>query len=561
MPVSGEYTWSESVGQIEVAIPLKGVSVKKVDVFTASTILKVSYPPFLLDLNLHDEIDEECSRAVLENGTLKICLSKREVKRWGQPCFEGTKREIKERRSLALQQRDEMIQMQIQKVSRKKVEEERIVFRKHMALEEKERKRLDEIKATEKVDAENAMYDAFSQLQNVKACEKTMLKSENIEADGVDVSAEDTASKSSVDGTLQAQFDARQNPQDCAEESIKLEIKPKLDMPPPRKEVQTSFRHTPRLFKTPSRESTVKQEQEFIIKNSSNLKKNFLLNGTNIGDVDPVWLNAKGNEFYRKGDYCSAINAFTEALQADETLVPALGSRAACYLHLREGASCVNDCLTTLRMNETIEAFFDTVHEQAQFRTETHIRLAFAFCLLEKYENAMEHFAKAQSENPKDNKTDEVVIQGMRFIEANRWKVNADECFAKGHLERANELYSNALSVDPTHTKARMNRAACHLQMKNYAACIGDCEIAMSQCKRTDSDSGRVSAMLLPKPSVQRKWIVALLCRRAAAKDLSKDFQGALDDLEEARKTIHPTDDIDIEAVKKSLERFKKEIE
>jgi tetratricopeptide (TPR) repeat protein len=216
-------------------------------------------------------------------------------------------------------------------------------------------------------------------------------------------------------------------------------------------------------------------------------------------------------------------------------------------------------------MNEAIEAHFDTVHEQAQFRTETHIRLAFAFCLLEEYENAMEHFAKAQSENLKDKKTDEVAIQGMRhleiFIEANRWKVNADECFAEGHLGRANELYSNALSVDPTHTKARMNRAACHLLMKNYAACIGDCEIALSQCKRTGSDSGLVSAMLLPKPSVQRKWIVALLCRRAAAKELGKDFQGALEDLEEARKTIHPTDDIDIETVEKSLERFKKHIE
>jgi len=161
MPVSGEYTWSESDGCIEIAIPLKGVSAKKVDVFTASTILKVSYPPFLVDLNLHDEIDEDSSRAVLENGTLKIRLSKRKVGRWGRPQFEGKKEEINQRRRMALQERDERTQREMEKVSQKKVEEERMVFRKHMALGEKERQRLDDIKSTQKKDAEDAMHDAF----------------------------------------------------------------------------------------------------------------------------------------------------------------------------------------------------------------------------------------------------------------------------------------------------------------------------------------------------------------------------------------------------------------
>jgi hypothetical protein len=297
MPVSGEYTWSESDGCIEIAIPLKGVSAKKVDVFTASTILKVSYPPFLVDLNLHDEIDEDSSRAVLENGTLKIRLSKRKVGRWGRPQFEGKKEEINQRRRMALQERDERTQREMEKVSQKKVEEERMVFRKHMALGEKERQRLDDIKSTQKKDAEDAMHDAFSRLQNVKACEESLSKIENAGAERVGVSGQDSAIKSSVDGNLHKKVDARPNPLDCADESIKHEIKPKLGVPPPRKAVQTSFRHTPRFFKTPRRESTAKREQEFIIKNSAHLRKNALLNGDDIGDVDPVWLTANGNEF------------------------------------------------------------------------------------------------------------------------------------------------------------------------------------------------------------------------------------------------------------------------
>ncbi len=42
--------------------------------------------------------------------------------------------------------------------------EERMVFRRHMALEEAERKRLDYIKATEKKNAVDAMYNAFGQM-------------------------------------------------------------------------------------------------------------------------------------------------------------------------------------------------------------------------------------------------------------------------------------------------------------------------------------------------------------------------------------------------------------
>ncbi|KAL3823286.1 hypothetical protein ACHAXA_003434 [Cyclostephanos tholiformis] len=546
MPVLAEYTWNESHRHIEVAIPLKGVSSKKVDVFVASTILKVSFPPFLLDLDLHDEIDEDSSRAVHENGALKISLSKRTVGRWGQPHFIGTKEVIKERRRKALQERDEKIQRHIERVSQKKVEEERTVFQKHMVLEEKERRRIDEIKATEKKDAEDAMYDAFSKLQNATGCEKSTGK------------AESTGGKAKV--SLRKKLDARPDPQDNAEESAKLGIKPELDTPPPRKAVQTFFRHTPRLFKTPSRESTVKQEQEFIVKNSSNLKMNALLNGRDIGDVDPVWLTAKGDEFYIKGDYCSAINAFTEALRVDGTLVLALSGRAACYLHLREGACCVKDCLACLAApNEAIEAHFDTVHELARFRTKTHIRLALAFSLIGEYENAMVHFSKAH----KRDETNEVVIHGMKhletYIEANRWKEKADECYTRGNLEMANELYSKALSVDPTHTKALMNRAACRLLMKKSADCIIDCELALSQCKRQGFDSSSLmSSMLHPKPSVKRKWIVALLCRRSAAKEHGNDFQGALNDLEEAMYTIRPTDDIDINTIDTSIERVKK---
>ena len=49
-----------------------------------------------------------------------------------------------------------------------------------------------------------------------------------------------------------------------------------------------------------------------------------------------------------------------------------------------------------------------------------------------------------------------------------------------------------------------------------------------------------------------------LLCRRAAARRLAKDLDGALADLEEARTTVRCNDDI--EAVEKSIACLKKEM-
>ena len=285
MPIAGQYTWSETDSHIEIAIPLKGVSIKKVDVFTASNILKVSFAPFLLDLNLYKEIDEENSRAVFKNGTLKICLSKKESGTlWNQLCFEGTKEEVQQRREMALTERSERVKKQMENAAAKKVEEERMVFQQHMALEERERQRLDAKKAAEKKQAEDAVHETFTQLTLQSNDNVSKSQSENsncmssTEGQRVLISADNTNNNEEPrDSTTKKES----NQQEDDSSSTKLDYsteQQQQQQPPPRQVVQGTFTHTPRLFKTPSRESTIKQEQQFIMKNRSNLSKNVLLN-------------------------------------------------------------------------------------------------------------------------------------------------------------------------------------------------------------------------------------------------------------------------------------------
>jgi len=282
MPINGEYTWSETTDKIEISIPLKGVSVKKVDVFTTSKQLKISYSPFLLDVNLFNDIDEDRSRAVLKNGMLKISLPKKEIELWNQLEFKGTKQEIQQRRAAALKEREEKVKRQDEQLAAKKVEEERRLTRQHMALEERERQRIDDIKAVEKEKAEEAMHKTFATAK-AKANETDKKKKKKLDDVGVD---------SGVSNDTKQEHPPQDFSDSDDEEAEEIE---ENALPPPRTAVQTSFTHTPRLFKTPSRESTVKQEKEFILKNrDKNLKKNALLNvDAGIDDiVDPAWLNS-----------------------------------------------------------------------------------------------------------------------------------------------------------------------------------------------------------------------------------------------------------------------------
>ena len=96
--------------------------------------------------------------------------------------------------------------------------------------------------------------------------------------------------------------------------------------------VDISF--TPRIFATPMRDSKAAEEEDWIAKNRRHLKhhavykKNLPRGGNGVDEEDPTWLKAKGDDFFRGGDYRSAINAYSSALDADEHMIGCYANRA-----------------------------------------------------------------------------------------------------------------------------------------------------------------------------------------------------------------------------------------
>jgi len=53
-----------------------------------------------------------------------------------------------------------------------------------------------------------------------------------------------------------------------------------------------------------------------------------------VSEEDPVWLKAKGDDFFRSGDCRSAVNAYSAAIDADEQMTACYSNRSACFLKL-----------------------------------------------------------------------------------------------------------------------------------------------------------------------------------------------------------------------------------
>lgn len=63
------------------------------------------------------------------------------------------------------------------------------------------------------------------------------------------------------------------------------------------------------------------------------------------GDASPVWMKQQGDVFFKNGDYKSAINAYTEAIDgSDRQFVAAMSNRAAARLKLGQSKLALNDC-------------------------------------------------------------------------------------------------------------------------------------------------------------------------------------------------------------------------
>ena len=76
MPVSCDYTWSETANRILVHVALQGAVTRKPEVTVASVFVGVSSSPYLLQLDLNGEIISDSVTVELTSSSVEPCLPK-----------------------------------------------------------------------------------------------------------------------------------------------------------------------------------------------------------------------------------------------------------------------------------------------------------------------------------------------------------------------------------------------------------------------------------------------------------------------------------------------------
>ena len=63
-----------------------------------------------------------------------------------------------------------------------------------------------------------------------------------------------------------------------------------------------------------------------------------------VEDKDPLWLKDKGDHWYRRNDYYSALNAYTKSIKSDEDFLMSRLNRATTFLRVRQYQAAADDC-------------------------------------------------------------------------------------------------------------------------------------------------------------------------------------------------------------------------
>mmetsp|Transcript_6431 Transcript_6431/g.10524 ORF Transcript_6431/g.10524 Transcript_6431/m.10524 type:complete len:476 (-) Transcript_6431:116-1543(-) len=458
-----------------------------------------------------------------------------------------------------------------------------------MALEESERNRLEGKKEEEKQNAEDEMYATFSKLHepsplaNFESIGNHRFPTSNVfenEMDDIDDNRE--TEEVSSDGLENSQISVGSQSGDC-HMSATPEIDEDSDLkyiPPPRvvgtcvdgSSAKVNINFTPRVFPTPMRESTQANEEDWIAKNRKHLKKHGTLgrnmpkgNGIDVTEEDPAWLKAKGDDFYRVGDFLSAMNAYSAALDIDESMVSCYSNRSACYLKLSSPHDCKSDCSQAIVILEQDAKDDSGLIESTQTKVllKLLMRRGVANCQMGLYKEATNDYQEClrillQSSSSildisaKNLQSD---IEKLSQLEkADNLKKNADTKFSQSDISDALKLYSDALLESPLHVGCLSNRAACKIATRDFCGCIRDCSLALDifdsddslQCS-TPLSSGSseklsmLTAILPAKGSDKRKsWYLKTLVRRGAAHFQAGNVNDAILDYSKAC-AIDPT--------------------
>ncbi|XP_065911555.1 dynein axonemal assembly factor 4-like [Dysidea avara] len=384
-----DYTWSETDTEVLITVPLKGVKPSKADIFSSEDYVKINYTPYLFEVFLYAPVVEEESSIRVGNGVVEMRLCKKEKVIWGQleSNIKMDKEEMRRKREDVVKAVQEKMEQEQMERATKKREAEKLAIKQQMQLEEEAHSKIEKEKQDER-------DKAMEELEEWKQHKQEETKTTSI------------TNKPTIQP---AQLKQQQNSKLSHNMWQDNKDIPDSQRPAPRSGGKITVNFTPRYFPTAARESTEKEEQEWLAKMAAARK---IQAGTpsEINKNNPMLLKDKACGFFKAGDYEAAINAFSQAISLNPMLPVLYSNRAACYLKLNDNEKCIQDATRAL------ELLYPVVPSNHIQRAKVFVRRGTAYANIGNHGLALQDYEAAEKLDPDNTQLQTDIVQIRNLI-------------------------------------------------------------------------------------------------------------------------------------------------
>ncbi|GJQ84271.1 hypothetical protein Trydic_g2935 [Trypoxylus dichotomus] len=334
-----DFKWRQTVNTVIIQVPLRGIHQSKVEIFTCNRYIRASYSPYFFELFPSQPVDAAHSKCTLTASEIVFELFKEAPGEWVKLELDIPKSEKNELKKRLIEEEHARFQKECENKSTRKDQLKKTSVREQISLDTRQRETIENIKKTEK---ERALGDIDTWKKDLVQSNPKIIELNSSESEESDPEKDSTPkSQNFRPRTSRILPKVKYNLKKC-------DLK---DIPLPRQTVTVTVEFTERELPTPSRESRLEEEQEWLRKQSEVRRAaGFVSEDLRPEEKDPVYLLAKGNEFLKTKNYLGAISAFSFAIKLSEKYPDLYRKRSEAHFIIGNMQRTIEDCSRALEL-------------------------------------------------------------------------------------------------------------------------------------------------------------------------------------------------------------------
>lgn len=286
------FEWKQTSSHLIINVPIKVVQKSKLDLFFSQRYVKVSYEHYIFEVILLFSIDELNCKCIITSDYITLELKKNEEDHWESLEPMLSKQEKNALKKDLLEDSYKRIEKLSEETRIKKSELKRTAVRKQIETDTEIRKTIDLIKEEEK---SIVLGDTDEWIKKIK--KNSQQKHKHIKTNLKSVLTNNNATNIELEKNI---------------DSIML----------PRQQKTLEVEFTNREFPTPSRESKLDEEQEWLSNQAAARRScGFISEDIRPEERSPQFLKAKGDEFLKNKNYLGAISAYSYGIKISPKFV------------------------------------------------------------------------------------------------------------------------------------------------------------------------------------------------------------------------------------------------